>query len=132
MKKILLAEDNEYCGSLLTHFLGKKGFEVIHRNDGASAIFAAKEEQPDLILLNVLMPGYSGIDLVRIMRKEEAFRDVPIFLLSFLSKESSITPDVERLIDSYIMKPFDPYEVLDQIEEALKKRGTGDSSAPEM
>ncbi len=132
MKKILLAEDNEYCGFLLKHFLTKKGFKVIHLEDGASAIFAAKEEEPDLIILNILMPAYSGIDLVRIMRKEEAFRDTPIFLLSFLPKESSITPGVEKLIDSYIMKPFDPDDVLAQIEKALAKKETGDTGAPEM
>ena len=122
MKKILLAEDDEYSGSLLKHFLKGKGYEVIHLKDGASAIFTAKEEEPDLIILDILMPAYSGIDLVRMMRKEEAFEDTPIFLMSSLSKESAITPDVEILIDSYINKPFDPQDVLAQIEDVLRQR----------
>lgn len=122
MKKILIAEDDEYCGSLLKHFLEKEGFQVIHLRDGASAIFTAKEENPDLIILDILMPAYSGIDLVKIMREEEAFEDTPIFLLSSLSKESTVTPDIERLIYGYIPKPFDPQEVLKKIKEALAKK----------
>lgn len=131
MKKILLAEDDEYCGSLLKHFLEKEGFQVIHLADGASAIFAAKEENPDLIILDILMPAYSGIDLVKIMREEEAFDDTPIFLLSSLSKESSITPDIERLVDSYIAKPFDPQDVLARIKEALEKKNRSGGNGTE-
>ena len=130
MKKILIADDDQHCGSLLKHFLKQRGFEVIHLEDGASAIFAAKEQEPDLIILDIMMPAYSGIDLVKMMRKEEAFKNTPIFLLSSLSQESTLTPDVEMLIDSYIDKPFDPQDVIAQIDEALAKKEPRDRGNP--
>lgn len=132
MKKILVADDDEHCGALLKHFLKQRGFEVLHLRDGASAIFAAKEHKPDLIILDIMMPAYSGIDLVKMMRREEAFRNTPIFLLSSLSKESTLTPDIEMLIDAYISKPFDPREVIAQIEQALEEKETRDKRNPEQ
>ena len=132
MKKILVADDDEHCGALLKHFLKQKGFEVLHLEDGASAIFAAKEQEPDLIILDIMMPAYSGIDLVKMMRKEEAFKNTPIFLISSLSKESTLTPDIEMLIDSYISKPFDPQDVIAQIDQALAQKEMRDNRDPEI
>lgn len=119
MKKILLAEDDEYCSSLLKYFLKEKGYEVIHVEDGSNAIFTAKEENPDLIILDIMMPAYTGVDVVKIMRQEETLKETPIILLSSLSKGSTVTAEVEVLIDSYITKPFDPADVLSQIETVL-------------
>ncbi len=120
MKKILIADDDEYCASLLKYFLKEKGYEVIHVEDGSNAIFTAKEENPDLIILDIMMPAYTGVDVVKIMRQEETLKQTPIFLLSSLSKGSTVTAEVEVLIDSYITKPFDPNEVLSQIETTLE------------
>jgi len=121
MEKILLADDDQYCASLLKHFLAEKGYDVTHVEDGAEAITAAIEGNPDLIILDVMMPAYSGVEVAKILRREESLKKVPIILLTSLSKRSSISKGMMDYVDCYITKPFDPREVLDQIKNRLRK-----------
>jgi DNA-binding response OmpR family regulator len=122
MHKILLADDDEYCASLLKHFLTAKGYDVTHVKDGGEAITAATQEEPDLIILDIMMPAYTGIEVAKILRGQESLKKVPIILLSSLSEESSISEAARDFVDCYLTKPFDPQEVLAQIEMRLEQK----------
>jgi len=123
MARILVAEDEPDMAMGLRDNLQFEGYEVIVAGDGEQAITKAKEERPDLILLDVMMPKRDGLEVCTAIR--DAGFTVPILMLTAKSQEIDIVRGLEAGADDYITKPFSVREMLARIKAALRRSGTG-------
>lgn len=120
VSRILVAEDDDDIRDLLVFKLAGAGHDLTAVMDGPSALTAASEP-PDLVLLDVNMPGMSGYDVCRALRSHDATSDVPILLLTAKGQEADIQRGFDAGADDYIVKPFSPRELLSRVEAVLAR-----------
>jgi len=106
-KKVLVVDDDESIISLIKAKLESKGLELSTANDGNSALRKIRKEHFDLVILDVKMPFFDGIEVVRQIRLDEKLRNIPIIILSGASFDANKEAVKELKINSYITKPFD-------------------------
>jgi DNA-binding response OmpR family regulator len=116
--KILLVEDSEDSREALTKLLELDNFTVITAGDGMKGVSAARAERPDLIITDINMPNLSGIDMIKMLRKEEDFRTVPIVVITAYGQSFS-TQALEVGADSVMTKPFEYDRLTDTVEKLL-------------
>src|SRR3954453_7373750 len=121
VKKILIADDEPDILEIIHFNLSAEGYEVITAKNGDEAIDAAKKNQPDLIILDIMMPGRNGIDVCNILRMQPAFKDTLIVFLSALSDEGTEIRGLETGADDYLTKPISP-KILTSKVNALFRR----------
>lgn len=124
--KILLVEDEPAIQELLAFNVTQCGFQAIQANDAGSALAQIGRELPDMILLDWMLPGTSGIELARRLRAEQRTRNIPIIMLTARTDERDKVLGLESGADDYITKPFSPRELMARIRAVLRRR------APEM
>lgn len=117
--KILIAEDEEHIGFMIKFRLEKLGYEVIWKADGDSALEAVRAEGPDLVLLDIMMPGLNGVQVLERMKLDASTRDIPVVMLSAKSGEVDIVQCLEIGAADYVTKPFKPGELLARIKRLL-------------
>jgi len=120
-KRILLVEDDPYVVKALKIRLEAGDFEVIVAIDGKEGLEKARNEKPDLIILDVMLPEMSGFDVCRKLKIEKQYKDIPIIMLTAKFQPSDVKFGTEMGADAYITKPFDSHVLLAKIEELLKK-----------
>ena len=125
MNKILIIEDDRDMSEILLLYLRKNGFECRQAFDGPAAIQLAREYAPDLLILDVELPGLNGIEVCQVLRKE---MDTPILFLSGLGEERDKIKGLEAGGDDYVAKPFSLPELLARIRAALRRSGLPDAS----
>ena len=125
---ILVVDDEPKIVRLARDYLEKNGFRVVSAGDGPSALAMARREKPDLIVLDLLLPGMDGREVCRILRRES---DVPIIMLTALSEESDQIVGLELGADDYIVKPFSPRALVARVR-ALLRRVQGGVKAPSV
>ncbi|MDF2095700.1 phosphate regulon transcriptional regulator PhoB [Aquibaculum arenosum] len=118
---ILLVEDEAALITLLRYNLEKEGYRLVEAHDGEEALVVAKEEQPDLILLDWMLPLLSGLQVCRQLRRGPETRDTPIILLTARGEETDKVRGLESGADDYITKPFSPAELLARIRAVLRR-----------
>ena len=116
--KILIAEDEPTLVLTLKYNLEREGYAVLSATDGEAAIAAARKTRPDLIVLDVMMPGLNGLEVCRILRKE---MQVPILILSARADETDETAGLEAAADDYVTKPFSMAELIARIRLLLRR-----------
>lgn len=121
MVTVLLAEDDTDIRDLVTFKLRQAGYEVRAFEDGLSALASARDEVPDLALLDVTMPGMSGLDVCRELRDDPATADMPIILLTARAQESDIETGFSVGADDYVVKPFSPRELVSRVQAVLAR-----------
>jgi len=119
---ILVVEDESAIQALIGANLKRAGHNVLTALDAESALRQVKQVLPDLILLDWMLPGMSGIELARRLRSEERTRAVPIIMLTARSDEQDKILGLETGADDYITKPFSPRELLARIKAVLRRR----------
>lgn len=119
MTRILVADDDPDILELVCYKLEQSGYEIISVPDGAEAIRSAKENKPDLMILDVMMPFYSGIDVTIEMRSDANLKDVPIILLTAKSMEQDTERGFAAGATDYMTKPFSPRELLLRVQAVL-------------
>jgi DNA-binding response OmpR family regulator len=107
-KSILVVDDEKRILSLLKAYLEQQGFQVATATNGQEAIYTARHEKPDLIILDIMMPGMDGYEFMRQHRKE---RETPIILLTAKVEEDDKVLGLELGADDYVTKPFSPREL---------------------
>src|SRR3990172_7603 len=125
---ILVVDDEPKIVRLAGDSLEKNGFRVVTAADGPSALAMARREHPDLIVLDLLLPGMDGREVCRILRRES---DVPIIMLTALSEESDQIVGLEIGADDYIVKPFSPRALVARVR-ALLRRTQGGVQVPSI
>lgn len=128
---ILLADDDEMIVDVLQHQLEREGFRVIATGNGAEALALARLQQPDLVLLDVMMPGMQGWEVCRELRRES---DVPILMLTARGEEMDRVLGLELGADDYIVKPFSFRELLARVRANLRRMAlvrTTSAAAPD-
>jgi len=116
--KVLVAEDDATLQEMLQYNLVRQGYEVIATGDGRMALRMAREHKPDLILLDVMLPGADGYEVCRMLRKEMS---VPILMLTARSEEIDKIVGLELGADDYITKPFSMRELLARVKAQLRR-----------
>lgn len=115
---ILLADDDEMIVDILSHQLTREGYAVVSAGDGIRALELARTQQPDLVLLDVMMPGMQGWEVCRELRRTS---DVPILMLTARGEEMDRVLGLELGADDYIVKPFGFRELLARVRANLRR-----------
>jgi DNA-binding response OmpR family regulator len=118
--KILVVDDEKRLVSLVEAYLAQAGFRVLTASNGREALSLAREEQPDLILLDIMMPEMDGYDFIRIHHRE---KDTPVIFLTAKVDDDDKVIGLELGADDYITKPFRPRELLARVRAVLRRAG---------
>jgi two-component system phosphate regulon response regulator PhoB len=118
---ILLVEDDRSLVELLTWNLEREDFEVEHTADGEEALLLARENPPDLVLLDWMIEGLSGIEVCRRLRRIPDTANVPIIMLTARGEEEDRVRGLETGADDYVTKPFSPRELIARVQAVLRR-----------
>jgi len=119
MTRILAVDDEPHILKLVSFALSSRGFEVLEATDGLSAIEIAQAEQPDLILLDVMMPALDGFEACRRLKANPATSHIPIVMLSAKSQAAEQSNGIDCGATDYICKPFTPKDLVTQVRQVL-------------
>lgn len=121
-ESILIIEDDLDIAELLQYNLQKDGYPVRTSRDGESGLHAARKHKPDLILLDLMMPGMDGLEVCRNLKRDPGTAAIPLMMITAKDAESDVVLGLEMGADDYVSKPFSPREVLARVR-ALLRRG---------
>lgn len=128
MKTILIIEDDEHIVELLKFNIENKGYNVVASLDGKEGYLKAKNELPDLILLDLMLPGMDGIEICKRLKNKKSTSDIPIIMLTAKGDEDDRILGLETGADDYIVKPFSIKELLVRIKIILKRYSISDEN----
>jgi DNA-binding response OmpR family regulator len=123
---IMVVDDEKRLVSLLESYLDQEGFRVVKASNGREALYLARQEKPDLIVLDIMMPEMDGYEFMRLHRKERA---TPIILLTAKVDQDDKVIGLELGADDYVTKPFRPRELLARIRAVLRRVGETEPTA---
>ena len=126
--KILVVDDEQSIVNLVTAYLGQEGYEVYAAMDGPGALKAARAYKPDLIVLDVMLPGMDGIEVLTQLRRES---EVYVMMLTAKSEETDKIVGLSVGADDYLTKPFSPRELVARVKAALRRYGQPGSGVAE-
>lgn len=118
MEKIIVVEDEPVLLETLSYNLGRQGYEVLTSSDGLVALKLVREHQPDLVVLDVMLPGLDGFEVCRILRKETS---IPIIMLTARADEVDKVVGLEMGADDYLTKPFSMRELMARVKAQLRR-----------
>ncbi len=120
-QSVLIVDDEPMARTLLRLMLVRSGYEVIEAEDGYDALRKVQESAPDLVILDVMMPGISGIEVCSSIRNELNLLDLPIILLSAKSDISSVRGGIDVGADKFLVKPVSPEDLTQHVREILDR-----------
>ncbi len=127
--KILVVEDEADLLDLVVYNLRKEGFKPLRAETGEKALEIARTEKPDLVLLDLMMPGLDGLEVCRRLRANEATADIPIVMMTARVEESDAVVGLSVGADDYVKKPFGVKELLARVRAVLRRTGAGPDPA---
>ena len=119
--RILVVEDERDIAALVAYHLTMEGYRVRTAEGGQEALEAAAAERPDLMVLDLMLPGYSGYDVLAELRRQPALRDVPVIILTARREEADRVKGLELGADDYLTKPFSPRELVLRVGAVLRR-----------
>jgi CheY-like chemotaxis protein len=117
--KILVVDDEPAIRELAQMILGDNGYSVVTAKDGTDALRKADEEMPDLIFLDVVMPGISGLEVCRILKSQAKTKSIPIVMFTVLGRNNDVKAAEAAQCDGYFLKPFTPESILAEAKRCL-------------
>jgi two-component system phosphate regulon response regulator PhoB len=120
-KQILIVEDEPAIRDMVAFALARAGLEPVHAQDTRAAQDAIMQRVPDLILLDWMLPGMSGLEFARRLRREEMTREVPIIMLTARGEENDRVGGLEAGVDDYVVKPFSTRELVARIKAVIRR-----------
>ena len=123
-KKILVVEDDPSAARLVGYTLENEGYQVVTATNGPEGLRKAQEEEPDLLILDVMLPGLDGFEVCHRLRDEPRTARLPILMLSAKAQEIDKATGTKVGADRYLIKPADPAEVRATVESLLSDRET--------
>lgn len=129
-KKILAVDDERHIVRLVQVNLERAGYEVVTAFDGKDALEKVASEQPDLVVLDVMMPYMDGFEVLQNLRKNQATRDLPVIMLTAKAQDADVFRGWQSGVDCYLTKPFNPMELISFVKRIFKslEEGDGDGS----
>ncbi len=127
-KKILIADDEPDILEILEYNLSAEGFTVVKAKDGAEALDVARNEKPDLIILDVMMPRKNGMEVCQLLRSQAEFNQTLIIMLTALSDESSHIKGFEMGADDYVSKPISPKVLISRVNALFRRTFRSDEA----
>jgi two-component system, OmpR family, response regulator VicR len=122
-RRLVYIEDELEMIDLVRLILSRKGFDVIGANGGREGLDAVKQQLPDLVLLDLMMPDMDGWDVYQQMKAEEKTRDIPVIVVTAKAQNIDKVLGLHiAKVDDYISKPFSPQELVDSVEKVLARR----------
>ncbi|MBH2003435.1 MAG: response regulator transcription factor [Sphingobacteriia bacterium] len=128
-KQILIADDEPDILEIISFNLEKEGYTVHTANNGNEAIEKAKQLNPDLIILDIMMPGKTGVEVCQILRSQPAFKDTLIIFLTALSDDASQIKGLETGADDYVNKPISPKVLISRVNALFRRAGNGNNES---
>jgi phosphate regulon transcriptional regulator PhoB len=120
-EKILIVEDEKDIVKMLEYNLQKEGFKTLSARDGEDALDTANKEQPDLVILDLMLPGMDGLEVCKALKSGAKTARIPIIMLTAKAQESDKVIGLELGADDYMIKPFSPRELVARIKAVLRR-----------
>lgn len=120
-EKVFVVEDEPDILDVLSYNLKREGYEVSFSMNGAEAIVPIQQEKPDLVLLDLMLPGMDGLEVCRQLRNDERSKNIPIIMVTAKGEESDVVIGLGMGADDYITKPFSPKELIARVKAALRR-----------
>ena len=130
MNKTLVIDDDNNLFNLLSEYLGAEGFECVHAPDADSGLERLTGGSWDVVILDVMLPGRNGFEMLRDMRERAGLRSLPVLMLTARGEESDKVTGLELGADDYLAKPFGPKELVARLRALLRR--TAPAPAPEL
>jgi len=118
-KKILIVDDSPTTRELITEALKKKGFRILTASNGEEALDKARNESPDLILLDVVMPGQNGFQVCRQLKSSSVTKDIKVILVTSKNQKSDRFWGLKQGADDYLVKPFEKSDLIKCIDQYI-------------
>jgi DNA-binding response OmpR family regulator len=119
---VLVADDEEDIRALVAFRLERAGYEVIIAADGEEALTLATTRLPDLVVLDMMMPKATGLEVTRSLRGQDETKDIPVILLTARAQEADVARGFEAGVDDYVKKPFSPQDLQLRVQALLERR----------
>jgi two-component system alkaline phosphatase synthesis response regulator PhoP len=125
MTRILVVDDDKQIVRLVRSYLEQAGYQVLTAHDGETALHAIRREQPDLVVLDLLLPDRDGWEITRLVRSDQNLAGLPIIMLTARVEDTDKIVGLELGADDYITKPFNPREVVARVRAVLRRASSG-------
>ncbi|MDO8446289.1 MAG: response regulator [Deltaproteobacteria bacterium] len=132
MPQILIIDDEQDILDLLSYNLKKEGFSILTAKDGISAKGTARKTNPDLIILDLMLPGIDGLELCRFLKKDSKTASIPIIMLTAKGQEMDKVTGLEMGADDYVTKPFSVKEITARVKALLRRTKKGTTAGKEI
>jgi len=131
-RKVLVVEDHRDTRELLKYNLSAAGFDVAAADNGRSGLSLAAAFRPDIILLDLMMPGIDGLEVCRQLKTNPDLARIPVVMLTAKGEETDKIVGLELGADDYVVKPFSPRELILRIKAILRRSGTAEPDTPKL
>lgn len=131
-KCILVVEDEEDILELLTYNLTREGYKVVGKASGEEGLAAVRRERPHLIVLDLMLPGRSGLEICRHLKQDPATEPIPVVMLTARGEEADIVAGLELGADDYVTKPFSPRILAARIRAVLRRKDRAQTEGKEV
>ena len=126
-RRILVVEDDPSAQRLISYTLEREGYQVIIASNGMEGLKKARGEEPELLVLDVMLPGLDGFELCHRLRGDPQTAALPILMLSAKAQETDISTGMRVGADDYLTKPADPSEIVRRVAKLLSKKDAADN-----
>jgi two-component system alkaline phosphatase synthesis response regulator PhoP len=124
-EKVLVVDDEKDLVELIDYNLRKEGYTVLTAGDGLEALKLAAREAPDIVVLDIMLPGMQGLDVLKTLKKKPETASTPVILLTAKSEELDKVLGLELGADDYVTKPFSPRELVARVKAVLRRFASG-------
>lgn len=122
-EKILVVDDEEDILELVRYNLAREGYQISAVTSGEEALKAARSEMPDLIVLDLMLPGVDGLDVAKLLKNDPKTMNIPIVMLTAKGEEADVVTGLELGADDYVAKPFSPRVLVARVKAVLRRKG---------
>jgi len=126
-EKILIVDDEEDILELVAYNLAREGYRTVRAVSGEEALKKCRSEMPDLIVLDLMLPGIDGLEVMKVLKKDPAAKGIPTVMLTAKGEEADIVAGLELGADDYITKPFSPRVLLARVRAVLRRKADDDA-----
>ncbi|MDD4062391.1 MAG: response regulator [Candidatus Pacebacteria bacterium] len=121
--KILVVEDDKFLRELITQKLAREGYDVVGAVDGEDGVVKVKENKPDIVLLDLILPGIDGFEVLAKIKEDEELSDIPVIILSNLGQRDDVDRGIKLGATDFLIKAhFTPSEIIEKIEAVMKDK----------